>query len=69
MLNCETSLNGPLPDFYWMHDSEELTNNDRYTIFDNGSLLISAIDETDRGQYECMMEKDKSIDIAFFKFF
>ncbi|CAH0547883.1 unnamed protein product [Brassicogethes aeneus] len=40
----------------WMKDQEELGNNDKYKIMENGTLMIENSDESDGGKYECMVK-------------
>lgn len=45
----------PAPDIVWLHDSIEIpTDNTRYQIYENGSLIVHDADETDMGVFECM---------------
>ena len=51
-IQCPTS-GVPTPTVTWTKDTQEITNEDRYTVQDDGSLLISEADEEDSARYTC----------------
>ena len=51
-IQCPTS-GVPTPTVTWTKDGEQITNDGRYTIQDDGSLLISEAGEEDNTRYTC----------------
>ena len=51
-IQCPTS-GVPTPTVTWTKDGQEIPSGDRYTVQDDGSLLISEADEEDNAQYTC----------------
>ena len=51
-IQCPTS-GVPTPTVTWTKDNQEITNDDRYTVQDDGSLLISEADVEDSARYTC----------------
>ena len=51
-IQCPTS-GVPTPTVTWTKDGEEVTNDGRYTVKENGSLLISETREEDSARYTC----------------
>lgn len=45
----------PTPEILWLRDSEVIPlNENRYEIFDNGTLMVHEANENDDGLFECM---------------
>ena len=51
-IQCPTS-GVPTPTVTWKKDNQEITNDGRYTVQDDGSLLISEADVEDSARYSC----------------
>jgi len=51
-IQCPTS-GVPTPTVTWTKDGHEITNDDRYTVEDDGALLISEAVEEDSARYTC----------------
>ena len=51
-IQCPTS-GVPTPTVTWTKEGQEITNDDKYTVHDNGSLLINEAEEADTAQYTC----------------
>ena len=51
-IQCATT-GVPIPAVTWTKDGQELRSEGRYTIQDDGSLLISEADEEDNARYTC----------------
>ena len=51
-IQCPTS-GVPTPTVIWTKDNQEITNDGRYTVQDDGSLLISEADVEDSARYTC----------------
>ena len=51
-IQCPTS-GVPTPTVTWTKDGEQITNDGRYTVQDDGSLLISEAGEEDNTRYTC----------------
>jgi len=51
-IQCPTS-GVPKPTITWTKDGQDITNDGRYTIQDDGSLLISEALEEDSARYTC----------------
>ena len=51
-IQCPTS-GVPTPTVTWTKDNQEIHNDGRYTVQDDGSLLISEADEKDSARYTC----------------
>ena len=51
-IQCPTS-GVPTPTVTWTRDGEQITNDGRYTVQDDGSLLISEAGEEDSSRYTC----------------
>jgi len=54
-VQCPTS-GVPTPTITWKKDGERVANDSRYTIQDDGSLLISDAVEEDSARYTCIAE-------------
>ena len=54
-IQCPTS-GVPTPTITWTKDGEQITNDSRYTIQDDGSLLISEAVDEDSARYTCIAE-------------
>ena len=54
-IQCPTS-GVPTPTVTWTKDGEQVANDSRYTIQDDGSLLISEAVEEDSAQYSCIAD-------------
>lgn len=56
VLNCN-SFGNPKPVIRWSkvtpYGNQVITENDRISLYDNGSLVIKDVDFTDKGQYFC----------------
>lgn len=45
----------PKPSIFWMRNDKEIEMKDeKYSIMENGSLVIKHTDDSDSGHYECM---------------
>jgi len=51
-IQCPTS-GVPTPTVTWTKDGEEITNDGRFTVQNDGSLLISEADVEDSARYTC----------------
>ena len=51
-IHCPTS-GVPTPTVTWTKDGEQIPGNGRYTVQDDGSLLISEASEEDNARYTC----------------
>ena len=51
-IQCPTS-GVPTPTVTWSKDGEEIHSGSRYTVQDDGSLLITDAEEEDNGRYTC----------------
>ena len=51
-IHCPTS-GVPTPTVTWIKDDQEISGGGRYTVQDDGSLLISEADEDDSARYTC----------------
>ena len=51
-IQCPTS-GVPTPTVTWTKDGEQITSDGRYTVQDDGSLLIKEADEQDSDRYTC----------------
>lgn len=62
VFTCHAEGDQPLS-FIWMHDHKEvpLNDNDKYTLMDDGSLMVKNTVESDGGIYECMVKNDQTI--------
>ena len=54
-IQCPTS-GVPTPTVTWTKDGEQISNDGRYTVQDDGSLLISRTDEDDSARYTCIAD-------------
>ena len=54
-IQCPTS-GVPTPTITWTKDGEQITNDSRYTIQDDGSLLISEAVDEDSARYTCIAD-------------
>ena len=52
IIQCPTS-GVPTPTVTWTKDGEQITSDGRYTVQDDGSLLIKEADEQDSDRYTC----------------
>lgn len=49
----------PVPEVKWMRDSNELyVDGERFSVRDDGTLVISDVTEEDTGEYECIASSD-----------
>ena len=62
-IQCSTS-GVPTPTVTWTKDGQEIPNGDRYTVQDDGSLLISEADEEDNARYTCTADSVAGKDSA-----
>ena len=62
-IQCPTS-GVPTPTVTWTKDNQEITNDGRYTIHDDGSLLISEAVEEDSARYTCIADSVTGKDSA-----
>ena len=62
-IQCPTS-GEPTPTVTWTKDGEDLPSDGRYTVQDDGSLLIDKADEADKAQYTCLAESVAGKDSA-----
>ena len=51
-IQCPTS-GVPTPVAFWTKDGQDLPSGSRYTVQDDGSLLISEVDGEDSARYTC----------------
>ena len=51
-IQCHTS-GVPTPTVTWTKDGQEILHGGRYTVLDDGSLLIRESNEEDTGRYTC----------------
>jgi len=54
----------PTPTATWTKGNQEITNGDRYTVQDDGSLLISEVKEEDSARYTCTADSVTGRDSA-----
>ena len=54
-IQCPTS-GVPTPTVTWTKDGQEILSEGRYTLQDDGSLLIREADEEDNARYTCTAE-------------
>ena len=54
-IQCPTS-GVPTPTVTWTKDGQEIPSGGRYTVQDDGSLVISEADEEDSARYTCTAE-------------
>ncbi|XP_048588601.1 Down syndrome cell adhesion molecule-like protein 1 isoform X2 [Nematostella vectensis] len=52
ILNCE-AYGSPQPTIFWYSRGKDLTNRNKYTHFNNGSLKIMNLEKEDTGKYMC----------------
>jgi len=62
-IQCPTS-GVPTPTVTWTKDNQEITDDGRYTVQDDGSLLISEADEEDTARYTCTADSVTGEDSA-----
>ena len=62
-IQCPTS-GVPTPTVTWTKDGQEITNDGRYTVQDDGSLLINEAEEEDSARYSCIAESAAGKDSA-----
>ena len=62
-IQCPTS-GVPTPTVTWTKDGQEITSGGRYTVQDDGSLLISEADEDDNAGYTCSADSVAGKDSA-----
>ncbi|XP_025060802.1 hemicentin-2 [Alligator sinensis] len=53
LLHCQAA-GEPTPMVEWTRDGEPLLENHRVQVLPNSTLLLSAVEEADAGQYECV---------------
>ena len=54
----------PTPTVTWTKDGQEISSGGRYTVQDDGSLLISEADEDDNARYTCTADSVAGKDSA-----
>ena len=54
----------PTPTVTWTKNGQELPSGGRYTVQDDGSLLISEADEQDNARYTCNVDSVAGKDSA-----
>ena len=62
-IQCPTS-GVPTPTVTWTKDGQEIPSEGRYTVQDDGSLLISETDEEDSARYTCTADSVAGKDSA-----
>ena len=62
-IQCPTS-GVPTPTVTWIKDGKEIPSEGRYTVQDDGSLLISEADEEDNARYMCTADNVAGRDSA-----
>ena len=62
-IQCPTS-GVPMPTVTWTKDGQEIPSGGRYTVKDDGSLMISEADENDNARYTCTAESVPGKDSA-----
>ena len=62
-IQCPTS-GVPTPTVAWTKDGQEIPSGSRYTVQDDGSLLISEADEEDNARYTCSADNVAGKDSA-----
>ena len=62
-IQCPTS-GVPTPTVTWTKDGQEIPSGGRYTVQDDGSLVISEADEDDNARYTCTAESVAGKDSA-----
>ena len=62
-IQCPTS-GVPKPTVTWTRDGQEIPSGGRYTVQDDGSLVISEADEEDSARYTCTAESVAGKDSA-----
>ena len=64
-ITIQCHANGvPTPTVTWRKDGQEITDAGRYTVQDDGSLLIGDTDEEDTGLYTCTADSVAGQDSA-----
>ena len=54
-IQCPTS-GVPTPTVTWTKNGEQVSNDGRYTVQDDGSLLITGTNEEDSARYTCIAD-------------
>ena len=62
-IQCPTS-GVPTPSVTWTKDGQEIPSGGRYTVQDDGSLLISEANEADTSRYTCTADSVAGKDSA-----
>ena len=62
-IKCPTS-GVPTPTVTWTKDGQHIPNGGRYTVQDDGSLLINEADEEDTARYTCTADSAVGKDSA-----
>jgi len=62
-IQCPTS-GVPTPTVTWTKDGQEITNDGRYTVEDDGALMISEAVEEDSARYTCIADSVTGKDSA-----
>ena len=62
-IQCHTS-GVPTPSVTWTKDDQDIPSDGRYTVQDDGSLLISEADEEDTARYTCTADSVAGKDSA-----
>ena len=64
VLTCN-SFGNPKPNVKWSkvtpYGNRVITENDRISLYDNGSLVIKYVDFTDKGQYFCRASNELGV--------
>ena len=55
---CSPPLSTPVAIVTWFNDGAEITPNDKFSVADNGSLLISPVEHSDAGDYSCQARNE-----------
>ena len=54
MMDC-LHTGTPSPELKWLHNDVAVNLSNRYSIMDNGSLLITSMDAEDAGVWKCVV--------------
>ena len=62
-IQCPTS-GVPTPTVTWTKDNQEIISGGKYNVQDDGSLLISEVDQEDNARYTCTADSSAGKDSA-----
>lgn len=68
MLDCPHVSNPPTSSVQWLKGNQDLLlEEDKYTTFENGSLLILNLMNDDNGNYTCRVQNIRGMDQATYR--